>query len=41
MELRKENIEDHLCKWQDILRLRDWDIRIKVVCQKWRKLGDS
>jgi hypothetical protein len=29
-----------LTKWQDILRLRDWDIRIQIVRTAWRKSGD-
>ncbi|WBW98753.1 hypothetical protein [Oceanirhabdus sp. W0125-5] len=29
-----------LDKWQDILRLRDWDIKIKMVDTEWRKSGD-
>lgn len=27
-------------KWQPILRLKDWDIRIKIVTSPWRKSGD-
>jgi hypothetical protein len=27
-------------KWQDLLRLRDWDIKIEIVTTKWRKSGD-
>jgi len=27
-------------KWQEILRLRDWDIRVREVKQEWRKTGD-
>ena len=30
----------HLRKWQDILRLRDWDIKVQVVEASWRKSGD-
>jgi hypothetical protein len=33
-------LEKHLRKWQDILRLRDWDIRLQIVTRKWRKFGD-
>ncbi len=29
-----------VAKWQDILRLRDWDIRVRIVRRKWRKFGD-
>lgn len=31
MKLNKDLVEQYLNKWQDILRLRDWDIRIKLV----------
>lgn len=27
-------------KWQDILRLRDWDIELRPVEKPWRKTGD-
>lgn len=40
MKIKKEEIEKYLNKWQDILRLRDWDIIIKIVKTKWRKSGD-
>lgn len=29
-----------LAKWQDILRLRDWDIKLETVSVPWRKSGD-
>jgi hypothetical protein len=29
-----------LAKWQDILRLRDWDIEIEIVRKGWGKSGD-
>ncbi len=32
--------QDYLSKWQEILRLRDWDIRLHEVDKKWRKTGD-
>jgi len=32
--------ERFLRKWQDILRLRDWDILLKPVETPWRKTGD-
>ncbi len=37
-DIKKAN--EYLIKWQDILRLRDWDIKIYEVHQKWRKTGD-
>lgn len=33
-------IQPIMSKWQDILRLRDWDIKIEIVTTKWRKSGD-
>ncbi|MGL5439853.1 MAG: hypothetical protein ACRDB0_01615 [Paraclostridium sp.] len=33
-------IETYLRKWQDILRLRDWDIKCQLVNKDWRKTGD-
>lgn len=30
----------YLRKWQDILRLRDWDIKLTLVTKEWRKTGD-
>ncbi len=35
-----KEIKRLLDKWQDILRLRDWDIKIKMVETEWRKSGD-
>ena len=32
--------QEYLNKWQDILRLRDWDIKIQYVEKEWRKTGD-
>jgi hypothetical protein len=40
MSDNKVEIEEYLNKWQKILRLRDWDIAIKMVEAKWRKSGD-
>ena len=40
MQVNKKTIEKYLHKWQDILRLRDWDIVVKIVKKKWRKSGD-
>lgn len=40
MNINKRKIEDHLKKWQNILRLRDWDIVVRIVETKWRKSGD-
>ncbi len=30
----------YLDKWQEVLKLRDWDIRLCEVNQEWRKTGD-
>jgi len=38
--LREEDIQNTVGHWQDILRLRDWDIRSLVVEKPWRKSGD-
>ena len=27
-------------KWQKILRLKDWDIKLELVSKEWRKTGD-
>ncbi len=35
-----EMAAEHLRKWQDVLRLRDWDIRLETVSVPWRKSGD-
>ncbi len=40
MRTNKNTIQSHLDKWQQILRLRDWDIAVKIVTTKWRKAGD-
>jgi len=29
-----------LHKWQKILRLSDWDIKLELVTKEWRKTGD-
>ncbi|MCL2547473.1 MAG: hypothetical protein FWE06_09900 [Oscillospiraceae bacterium] len=31
----------YVAKWQDILRLRDWDIKLEFVTKDWRKTGDA
>jgi hypothetical protein len=35
-----DEIAVHLRSWMDILRLRDWDIRVRVVDSPWRKSAD-
>ncbi len=36
----QQEVQVHVEKWQDILRLRDWDIIIQMVETPWRKSGD-
>ena len=40
MHVTQEIVEKYLDKWQDMLRLRDWDIRVQIVSTPWRKSGD-
>jgi hypothetical protein len=40
LSIDKGEIGRHLSKWQDVLRLRDWDITVKIVKTAWRKSGD-
>lgn len=40
MNVTEEMISGYLNRWQNILRLRDWDISIKVVGKEWKKSGD-
>lgn len=40
IRVSEKEVEEHLKKWQEILRLRDWDIRVRIVKTKWRKSGD-
>ncbi len=40
VKVREKEIETHLKKWQDVLRLRDWDILVRIVRTKWRKSAD-
>ena len=36
----KNELQQHLDKWQEILRLKDWDIKLELVTKEWRKTGD-
>ena len=38
--LNKTELQIYLDKWQNILRLRDWDIKLELVTKEWRKSGD-
>lgn len=40
MSVNMQTLTTLLTKWQDILRLRDWDIKIQIVDKPWRKSGD-
>lgn len=40
MKIDENSVEKYLRKWQDILRLRDWDIKYHLVNKEWRKTGD-
>ena len=40
MTVDEEDVAKYLNKWQSILRLRDWDIAIKIVKTSWGKSGD-
>jgi hypothetical protein len=40
VRVSKKKIEELLDKWQAVLRLRDWDIVVRMVGPKWRKSGD-
>lgn len=40
MKITKNKIEKLLSKWQNFLRLKDWDIKVKIIRTKWRKSGD-
>jgi len=35
-----DKAEELIFKWQNILNLKDWDIRLKKVEKEWRKTGD-
>lgn len=40
MKFNEEDINKYIVKWQDTLRLRDWDIKYEIVNTEWRKTGD-
>lgn len=35
-----DELNGYIKKWQDVLRLRDWDIKLELVTKEWRKTGD-
>ena len=40
MQITEEQVVHLLNKWQEIIRLKDWDIKPVLVRQNWRKSGD-
>jgi hypothetical protein len=40
IKVSEKEIEGYLRKWQSILRLRDWDILMRIIKTNWRKSGD-
>ncbi|MCB2290946.1 hypothetical protein LGK97_14455 [Clostridium sp. CS001] len=40
MAVDANRLEELITKWKDILRLKDWDIKLKIVEAEWRKSGD-
>lgn len=40
MNIDKKTIENYLAKWQMILRLQDWDVKVQIVETTWRKSAD-
>lgn len=40
MKVSERAVTRYLEKWQPILRLNDWDIRVQIVRKEWRKSGD-
>jgi len=36
----EKELQRVLEKWRRILRLRDWDIKLELVAEPWRKTGD-
>ncbi|MBZ9635202.1 hypothetical protein [Clostridium sp. FP1] len=40
MAVNVSELEGLINKWQIILRLMDWDIKLQIVDKEWRKSGD-
>ena len=40
MNINIVDMQKYLDKWQVILRLQDWDIKLQTVGHDWRKTGD-
>ena len=40
MKVCAKQVRPFLDRWQHILRLRDWNIALRIVATKWRKSGD-
>lgn len=40
MSFDENLIEKYLRKWQERLRLKDWDIKLQLINKEWNKTGD-
>jgi hypothetical protein len=40
MGVEVKKLEEIMNKWQNVLRLNDWDLHLKIVEKEWRKSGD-
>ncbi|MBN1550139.1 hypothetical protein JW979_01670 [bacterium] len=40
MAIDRDKLQICLSKWQEVLRLRDWDIKLEIIHRRWRKSGD-
>jgi hypothetical protein len=36
----EDELRTLIVKWQNVLRLKDWDIKLDLVTKDWRKTGD-
>lgn len=40
MGFNREETQKVLDRWQKVLRLQDWDLKLEMVTTEWRKSGD-
>jgi len=40
MKVEEAVVIRYMKKWQKILKLEDWDIKVRIVEKEWRKTGD-
>ncbi|MCU0611624.1 MAG: M48 family metallopeptidase [Candidatus Eisenbacteria bacterium] len=40
MDVSEDDVRNSLARWQDTLRLRDWDIDVEIMGSDWGKSGD-